>query len=365
MLLATGVLGSLGKRPAFAREDAEATPSLCDLAGNRFTVGTAAMSRHLADPRLAELITHQFNSFTPENEMKPISVHPRPGEWNFDAADRIADFTTKHEMQLIGHTLCWHQQSPRFLFESEQGEPLPRDQAIENLREHVQTVADRYRGKVQGWDVVNEAVDDGGPYLRDTPALQAIGEDFLPLAFKFAREADPDAKLLYNDYNIDQDYKRPKTLRLLEALDKAGQRPDAVGIQAHWLLNSPSLDEIERGLKTYIDAGYEVHLTELDVDPLPRRGAGADLNAAEQGQNPYPNGLPPEMSGKLAERYRQLFDLILKHEKHIGRVTFWGIHDGLSWLNGFPVRGRTNHPLLFDRDLKPKPAFDAVADVLG
>ena len=338
---------------------------LKEAAGERFLIGFAAMSYQLNDPQIAALVTRHFNTLTPENEMKPQSVHPAPGEWNWEAADQLVEFAEQNDMKLIGHTLVWHQQSPRFLFEDEDGKPLSREVALANMKEHIQTVVGRYKGRVHGWDVVNEAIDDGGPYLRDTPALRAIGEDYIVKAFEFAREADPDAELYYNDYNIERDYKGEKAARLLQSLIDAGQAPDAVGIQGHWLVGSPDLAEIERGITRFTDLGLRVDFTEVDVDPLPRRGAGADLNE-QQGDraNPYVDGLTEKASAQLAERYRELFGLLLKHEQHIGRVTFWGIHDGTSWLNGFPVRGRTNHPLLFDRDLQPKPAFDAVVEVM-
>lgn len=341
-------------------------PTLRQAAPDDLLVGTAIMSHALDQPQHAELIGEQFNAITPENEMKPIELHPEKGRFTFERADKIVDFAREHDMEVIGHTLVWHAQSPRFLYEDEQGNPLPREEALANMKEHITTVVQHFKGRVKGWDVVNEAVPDGEGDLRDTPALRAIGDDYILKAFEFAHEADPDVELYYNDYNIDQDYKRDRALKLVKRIRDAGLRIDGVGIQGHYLLGSPSLEEIERGIKAYTDEGFDVMITELDVDPLPRRGrGGADLTAGERGgdsMNPYTDGLPDDVQQQLAQRYEDLFELFLKYD--VSRVTLWGTTDGSSWLNGFPMRGRTNHPLLFDREFQPKPAFDSVINVL-
>ncbi|RYZ56857.1 MAG: 1,4-beta-xylanase, partial [Proteobacteria bacterium] len=234
---------------------------------------------------------------------------------------------------------------------------------------HITTVMRHFKGKVVGWDVVNEAIDDSKPYLRDTPALKAIGEDYLVQAFKFAAEADPDAELYYNDYNIEQPYKIEKGLRLIKELKDAGCKVTAVGIQGHFLIDSPSAQQIEEAIQKYAALGVKVHFTEVDVDVLPRRNqGGADLSAVErEGLDPYKDkaGLPADVQQKLADRYREIFAVFARHPGTVTRVTLWGTHDGTSWLNGFPVRGRTNHALLFDRQMKPKPALAAVIDELS
>ncbi|MEM8874241.1 MAG: endo-1,4-beta-xylanase [Planctomycetota bacterium] len=340
-------------------------PTLPEAAEGRFLIGTAIMARALDDPAVADLIRTQYNAITAENELKPKSVQPEPGAFDFTAGDKLADFAEANDIALIGHTLVWHQQAPAWMFEDEAGEPLPRDEALENMRAHIHTVVKHFKGRVHGWDVVNEAISDNGPYLRDTPALRAIGDDYVIKAFEFAREADPDVELYYNDFNIELDYKRDKALRLLAELDAAGVRPDRVGIQGHWLIGGPDIEQLERGLTAYFDAGYDIDITELDIDMLPRDAAGADLDISPGAVgNPYADGLPDERQQALADRYREIFELLTKYDERISRVTFWGTHDGATWLNGWPVRGRTNHPLLFDRQLQPKPAFDAVIEVL-
>jgi endo-1,4-beta-xylanase len=267
-------------------------------------------------------------------------------------------------MEVIGHTLVWHQQAPKWLFEEDDGRPLSREQALANMKDHITAVMRHYRGKVKGWDVVNEAINDGPGDLRDTPARRAIGDDYVLKAFQVAHEADPDAELYYNDYNIERDYKRDRALRLVRQIRDAGLRIDGVGIQGHWLLEGPDTNEIERGIKAFADEGFDVMITELDVDPLPRKGrGGADLSAAEQeGLDPYKDGLPDEAHQKLAVRYAELVALLLRY--NVSRMTLWGTTDGNTWLNNFPVRGRTNHPLLWDRDYRAKPAFDAVYQTL-
>lgn len=341
-----------------------ASPTLREAAGDRFLIGTAISAGELNNAALMSLITKQFHGITAVNEMKPDSLQRVQGQFTFERADRMVEFARANNIEVIGHTLCWHSQSPRWLFQDDQGKPLPREVALANLKTHITTVVQHFKGKVKGWDVVNEAINDGPQhYLRDTPARRAIGDDFVLKAFEFAQAADPDVELYYNDYNIELDYKRERALRLVREIRAAGLRLDAVGIQGHWMLNTNPA-EVERGIKAFADEGFKVMITEMDVDVLPRRsGPSADLSATEkEGLDPYKQGLPPEVQQQLADRYTSLFEIFNRYP--VTRVTFWGTHDGGSWLNGFPVRGRTNHPLLFDRQLQPKPAYWAVIKAL-
>jgi endo-1,4-beta-xylanase len=355
--------------PAAGPDDAESeAETLRGAARGRFLIGTAVMSRSLDDPEMAELVATQFDVLTGENEFKPAPIHPQPDRFNFAGADRIVEFAQAHDMKVVGHTLCWHSQSPRWMYQGDDGKPLPRDEALRNLEAHIDAVMGHFKGKVVGWDVVNEAISDAGDdYLRDTPARRAIGDDYIIKAFEFAREADPDVELYYNDYNNDQPEKLEKTLRLVRELKRAGVRIDAVGMQSHLRLgDAEAAARLERAIEAYSAEGVKVVITELDVDVLPRRGRGADIAAREQGgDDPYRDGLPPEVAEAQAKFYADLFRVVLKHPGVVTRVTFWGTHDGASWLNGFPVRGRTNHPLLWGRGLKPKPALEAVLGVLA
>ena len=240
--------------------------------------------------------------------------------------------------------------------------------ALARMRKHIAAVVGHYKGRVKQWDVVNEAISDGGgQVLRQSPWLKAIGEDYIAEAFRAAHKADPGAVLIYNDYNIELRYKRGKALQLLRSLIEKKVPIHAVGIQCHWRMDGPDFAEVEESIKEYAALGLKVMITELDIGVLPTRYRGADVSrrgSMGKGQraamNPYTEGLPEAVAQEQAERYRQAFAMFLRHKGAIGRVTFWGTHDGQSWLNNFPIRGRTDYPLLFDRQGKPKAAFLAV-----
>lgn len=344
--------------------------TLRDAARGRFLVGTAVSHRQIDDKKDATLISTQFDCMTAENEFKPSLLQPSPGKFDFTIADKMIEFADKNNLKVVGHTLLWHNQSPTWLFMDENRKPLSRELALSNLKNYIDNVAGHFKGKVIGWDVVNEALSDApDEYLRNTPAKRAIGDDYIQKAFEFAHAADPGAQLYYNDYNNDAINKRAKNIRLIRELKSKGVFITAVGIQAHYLLkdtSSPSV--LDDAIKAYAAEGVKVMLTELDVDVLPRsKGAGADLNATEKDQhgNLYPKSLPPQVAAAQASYYRDLFKVVLKYPSVVTRVTLWGSGDGDSWLNNFPIRGRTNHALLFDRQLKPKPAFYSVLDVLN
>jgi endo-1,4-beta-xylanase len=264
----------------------------------------------------------------------------------------------------------WHSQTPRWVFQDAEGKPLTRDALLARMRDHIRTVVGRYKGRIHGWDVVNEALNEDGT-LRRSPWLNIIGEDYIAQAFKFAHEADPNAELYYNDYNLEVPAKRDGAVALVKQLKAQGLTIHGVGSQAHDRLDLPRSVELhDQSIAALAATGVKVHITELDVDVLPRamRANTADLGAAVRpssavNMNPYVAGLPDSVQQKLAKRYADLFAVFLKHRDVIDRVTFWGVGDGDSWLNNFPVRGRTNHALLFDRQDLPKPAFDAVMQV--
>jgi endo-1,4-beta-xylanase len=319
----------------------------------------------LRDPNLAALVVEQFDCITPEYELMPEHVVDDKGRFTFERGDAVVAFAEKHGMPVFGHMLVWHFVTRRWLFEGPDGKPLTRKEAMVNLEKHIAGVVGHYRGRVKAWDVVNEAIGDkDGEYLRDTPALRAIGPDYIEKAFEFAHAADPNAELYYNDYNIEQPAKLAKTLRLVQSLKAVkGVRLDAVGIQGHWLIDWPPTATIEKAIDALASAGVAVMLTELDVDPLPRSDSGADMAVREKGVDPYPNGLPAEVQARLARRYGEIVVAVVRH-RSVTMLGFWGTHDGRSWLNQYPVKNRTNHPLLFDRQLRPKPAFEAVCKAL-
>jgi endo-1,4-beta-xylanase len=345
-----------------------ASTALKDVAPQGFRIGVA-LSQALSDGRDTSglaIVERQFNAISPENLLKWESVHPGPDRYNFGPADRYVEFGRSHGMFVVGHVLLWHQQTPRWVFAGEDGKPLDRETLLGRLHDHIATVVGRYRGRIGGWDVVNEALDEDGA-LRKTPWLEAIGEDYIAKAFEFAHEADPDAELYYNDYNLWKPAKRDAAIRLVLGLKAKGLRVDGIGEQGHWGIDDPPLQAIDDTLAAIRASGTTPLITELDMDVLPRDPDmwGADLAKRQKikaATNIYPNGLPEAVQEKLARRYADAFQLFLKHG--VGRATFWGLTDATSWLNNFPIRGRVNYPLLWGRDGQEKPAFDAVAEVL-
>ena len=311
-----------------------------------------------------EVVTRHFNSVTPENLLKWEVVHPEPDKYDFALADKFVAFGSQNKMEIIGHTLVWHDQVPEWVFEDELGKQIGRDDLLDRMREHIHTVVGRYKGKIDGWDVVNEALNEDGS-MRQSKWLEIIGEDYIEHAFRFAHEADPDAELYYNDYSLLLPAKRDGAIQLVRTLQKLGCRIDGIGIQAHWLLeDGPELEEVDEALRTYSTLGVKVMITELDVSVLhrPEPPISTDALSADPQLNPYRNGLPDHVQKALAQRYADLFRLFLEHRNHVSRVTFWGIGDGETWLNGWPISGRTDYPLLFDHSFKPKPAFWAVIE---
>jgi endo-1,4-beta-xylanase len=331
-----------------------------------FRIGAAVNQQQFEerDTRGNPIIAAQFNTISPENALKWQSVHPRVDGYDFEAADRYVAFGQKHKMFIIGHCLVWHSQTPRWVFQNDKGEPLTRDALLERMHDHIRTVVGRYKGRIAGWDVVNEALNEDGT-MRQSPWYKIIGDDFLLKAFQFAHEADPGAELYYNDYSLENEAKRKGAVELIRKLKAAGAPITAVGLQDHNHMDVPTARQESETIEAFAALGVKVNITELDVDVLPRtnRQNTADISATAAGtaqSNPYTSGLPDEMQQALAKRYAELFGVFVQHRDAVGRVTFWGVTDGDSWLNNFPTRGRTNYPLLFDREGKPQPAFDAV-----
>jgi endo-1,4-beta-xylanase len=313
--------------------------------------------------RDAEIVKKQFNTISPENILKWESVHPNLDTYNFTKADRYVEFGEKNKMFIVGHNLIWHQQTPKEVFMDAGGKPVDRKTLLERMRGHIQTVVGRYKGRIKGWDVVNEALNEDGS-LRRSNWLRIIGEDYIAKAFQFAHEADPNAELYYNDYSLESEPKRKGALKLIKKLKSQGIPVTAVGLQGHDNWDFPTLGQQEKTITDFAALGVKIMITELDIDVLPVAAApGADINIKlelKEGMNPYKDVLPPEIEQKLAQRYADLFKVFLKHKDVITRITFWGVTDAASWLNNYPVRGRTNYPLLFDRNGNAKPAFAAI-----
>lgn len=361
VLLLLGTACSVAEEPR--------VPELKQVFSNYFMIGAAIGTDRLLqpdDPGL-KIVAQQCNSITPENLLKWQSVHPRPGEYDFMPADQFMEYGETNKMFIVGHTLVWHSQVPAWVFLDDLGRPLGRKALLERMREHIHSVVGRYKGRIHGWDVVNEAFEDDGT-LRDTAWRRAIGDDYIEKAFQFAHEADPAAELYYNDYSMFKPGKRTATAKLVKQLREAGCKIDGVGLQGHWGLDFPTLGEADEALKDYSLLGVKLMITELDINVLPRPNdgeLGAEVSLRRElatGLNPYSEGLPAEVQHALAERYAQVVRLFLKYSDSISRVTFWGIDDGHSWHNNWPVPGRTAHSLLFDRAYQPKPAFWSVVE---
>jgi len=339
-------------------------PALKDAYQGCFLVGAALNPAQFTGNNEAEvaIIKAQFNTISPENVLKWESVHPQPNDFNFSLADKYVEFGRQNHMFIIGHNLVWHSQTPRWVFEDKDGKPLSREALLERMHDHITKVVGRYKGRIGGWDVVNEALNEDGT-LRQSSWLKIIGDDYIEKAFRFAHEADPDAQLYYNDYSLENEPKRKGALELVRKLEASGVPITGIGLQDHVSLDWPSPNQIDTTIAQFSGLGMKVMITELDVDVLPgvTHSADVSLNVASNPKlNPYTHGLPEEVEKQLAKRYADLFSTYGGHCGTVTRVTFWGVTDHNSWKNDFPVRGRTNYPLLFNRQDQPKPAFDAV-----
>lgn len=339
--------------------------------GRQMLIGAAVEPYQLQNDTTAwaQLLANQFNAVVGANCMKADALQPHEGEFRWAAADAMVSFAQRHDMAVIGHCLVWHSQCPRWMFRDADGSAVSRDNLIRRMRRHIHTVVGHFRGRVRGWDVVNEAIGDDGQ-LRPTPYLQIIGPEYISLAFRFAHEADPEAELYYNDYSMANPRKRAAVCRLIRSLRAEGLRIDAVGMQSHNGLNYPSLSEYETTIDSLAACGVRVMITELDINvlPNPHNFGGADISQhfqADARYNPYTGGLPQEVAGQLTRRYMDFFNIYYRHRHQISRINLWGVSDADSWLNNFPIHGRTNYPLLFDRSLRPKPAVAQIIQLFS
>ncbi|MBS2099713.1 endo-1,4-beta-xylanase [Carboxylicivirga linearis] len=342
--------------------------SLKDALNSQFLIGTALNTNHIfgKDSAGVAIIKKHFNSIVAENCMKSEVIHPKEDEYNFTKADRFIEFGEQNNMFIIGHTLIWHSQAPAWFFVDDEGNDVSRDVLIERMKKHIHTVVGRYKGRVKGWDVVNEAIEDNGEW-RKSKFYTIIGEDYIKLAFQFAHEADPDAELYYNDYSMFHKGRQQGVERLIKMLREDSLRIDATGMQAHYGLNYPSLSQMDEAISFFSGLGVKVMITELDLSILPSpyetMGANvADRFAYRESMDPYKNGLTDSISQVFNQRYMDFFQLFLKHHKDISRVTLWGVTDADSWKNDWPIKGRTDYPLLFDRNYQAKPIVKEIIE---
>ena len=317
------------------------------------------------DPKSATIVNSEFNTITPENSLKWMFIQPKPNKFNFKAADKYVEMGLKNNMYIVGHALVWHAQLADFMQNIDNSA-----EARKHVDNHINRLVSRYKGKIDAWDVVNEAFEEDGS-LRASVFYKNMGENYIEEVFRITEKADPDADLIYNDYNLYKPEKRAAVLKMVKNFKSNGTKINGVGVQAHWDLKSPSLEEIEQIILDIHAEGVSVSFTELDISVLPNpwEMVGAEVTQnfskfeGDPKMNPYPNGLPDAVQEKLAKRYQDIFNLFVKHSDKINRVTFWGVMDKHSWLNDWPIKGRTNYPLLFDRDYQPKVAFERLLGV--
>ena len=352
----------------FAMAFAEGGKTMREAFADKFLIGVALNTRQVTtkNPEVQALIRDQFSSVVAENCMKAAEVQPEEGVFDFTDGDKLCDLAEKNGQAVIGHCLVWHSQAPRWMFRDKDGKQVSREVLIQRMKDHRYKVVGHFKGRVTGWDVVNEAIEGNGEF-RKSPYYRIIGPEFIRLAFQFAHEADPNVELYYNDYGMDSPRKREAVVKMVKDLKAHGCRIDAVGMQSHVGFDTP-LDEYEKSLEAFAAAGVKVMVTELDLSVLPwpkgNYGAAIETNFDyKKEMDPYTEGLPADKQKEQDDFYAKLFDIYLRHSEDVTRVTFWGLTDADSWKNNFPVHGRTDYPLAFGRDMKPKPFVNTIIEM--
>lgn len=330
---------------------APSTVSLRKVLKDDFLIGTAINPDQLTGPS-SELLLRQFNSITAENAMKMDALHPSENVFQFTDADRLISFAQENHLAVRGHTLVWHSQVPDWIFVDEAGNDVSKEVLLARMKKHIQTIVSRYKGKVGSWDVLNEIIEpldgreDG---LRNTKWLQIIGKEYIEKALIYAHEADPKAKLYINDYGTTDYNKRQFLYNLVKSLKERNIPIDGVGHQMHLDIDKPSVGSIDQTISMFSELGLDTQITELDMNMYTNEKVSFEK-------------VSDQMLILQANRYKQIFEVFLKHREHISSVTFWGMSDDRTWLRYFPVE-RNNWPLLFDEELQTKPAFWSIASL--
>lgn len=367
LVFVSQILSAIGSEVDTTRTD---NISLKDAFENRFGMGVALSDFQIMgrDGETMDVVKQHFNAIVAENCMKSGRIQAREGEFNFEMADQFVAFGEENDMLIHGHTLIWHSQAPRWFFTDSEGNDVSREVLIQRMKDHIDAVVGRYKGRIATWDVVNEAILDDGSF-RKSKFFEIIGEDFIKLAFQFAHEADPDAKLYYNDYSMANPGKRAGVVAMVKKLQQQGVRIDGIGMQGHVGLLYPTIGEFEKSILAFSELGVKVMITELDLTvlPSPWEDAGAELTVNfeyRKEMDPYINGMTAEAEAAFTERYLSLFKLFLKHQDKISRITLWGVNDNYSWKNNWPIRGRTDYPLLFDRNNQEKQVVKSIIQLV-
>ncbi len=346
-----------------------AQKTLREATKGKFLMGVAINQRQHngSNPEVESIIANQFSAIVPENCMKNSELHPEENRFDFTAADQFVAFGEKNKLTMTGHCLIWHSQLPRWFTVGPDGKDASPELLKERMKTHITTVVKHFKGKLKGWDVVNEAIEDNGSYRR-SKFYQILGEEFIPLAFQYAYEADPTIELYYNDYNMYMPAKCDAVVAMVKKLKSRGIRIDGVGMQGHMIMESPSVAEEELSIQKLAAAGVNVMITEWDISILPRQNNRTSANVSDNmgyanSMDPYRNGVPDSAMAQWNKRMTDMFAMFLRNHKVIDRVTIWGLNDATSWLNDFPVRGRMDYPMLYDRQMKPKAVIQQMIDL--
>ncbi len=356
------IISSITAMVLLTSVSAIAQTTLGEATKGEFLFGVAVNMQQVkgVKPIETELIAKEFSAIVPENCMKPQPIHPEENRYNWDDADKLVAFGERNKQTVTGHCLIWHSQVGRWMFTDSEGKNVSPEVLKERMRQHITTVVGRYKGRIKGWDVVNEAFEDNGTY-RNSKFYQILGKDFIKYAFQFAHEADPNAELYYNDYNVETPAKCDAIIELVKELRADGCRIDAVGSQAHMHMNTPTLEATEASFKKLKDAGVHILITEWDISILPSPYEGANISenfSYSKEMDPYREAIPDSVQQKWNKRMLDMFELFLKYDDVVDRVTIWGLNDNTTWLNNFPIRGRKDYPMLFDRNNQRKPVVD-------
>lgn len=320
-----------------------------------FSIGVAINMGNIISTDHALQIKQMYNSITAENDMKPASTQPHEGIWTWSNADNIARFARQNNIPLRGHCLIWHSQTGDWMFRDDRGRLVKKEVLFERMRTHIHTIMNRYKGQIYAWDVVNEAITDDAnaahPY-RESLYYQICGSDeFIRKAFEYAREADPNALLFYNDYNETNPAKRDRIYNMVKEMKAAGVPIDGIGMQGHYNVNSPKEDEFRAAIELYATVVDHIHVTELDVRT--NQGTGGQLQATGGGSSV----LTPEADRAQVAQYEMLFRVMRDHKDVVKNVTFWNTDDRDTWLDRRAgSRGRA-FPMLFDENLQPKSSY--------
>ena len=346
-----------------APADPNPSVKLKDAYKNYFMIGVALNQRNISNADQVNLVKAEFNSITAENDMKPGELHPKEGVWNWEKADKIANFCRQNGIKLRGHCLCWHSQFADWMFTDKKGKEVKKEVFYERLREHIHTVVNRYKDVVYAWDVVNEAMADdngGGPRwgrfggqepspYRQSRHFRLCGDEFIAKAFQFAREADPNALLFYNDYSCVDEGKRERIYNMVKKMKDAGVPIDGIGMQGHYNIYFPSEEQLEKAIVRFKELVNHIHITELDLRM--NQEMGGQLQGFSRGEA---KPIPAYMNTLQTDQYARLFKVFRKHKDVIDCVTFWNLGDRDSWL------GVNNHPLPFDENYRPKACYRAI-----